>query len=305
MRRPSFIVILATFAILTVIWGTTWAAIRIGLRSIPPFTGVALRFGLASAALLFAAWLKRVPLGRTSRERWLWLVVTVFTFCISYGVVYWCEQWVPSALASVLFATFPLFVGIGAHLMLPAERLTAAAALGTVLGFVGISVIFSEDFSLLGGRAVASAGALMLISPFASAVGSLAVKRWGHDVHPLSLTSVPMGLTALVMGALALAFEGGQPLRFDAVSLGSLVYLGLFGTALTFTLYYWLLAQLPATVMALISYTSPVVAVLAGTLFLDERFTARTVLGSFLVLGGVALAAQAHPSRPQKSEIKS
>ncbi len=112
-----------------------------GLRGIPPFTGVALRFTIASLALLLVGLVTHVPLGRTPRERWLWLVNAALTFSTSYGVVYWSEQWVPSGLTAVLFATYPLFVAVLAHFALPSERLTPKAAVGILLGFAGAAVI--------------------------------------------------------------------------------------------------------------------------------------------------------------------
>ncbi|HMC82850.1 MAG TPA: DMT family transporter, partial [Candidatus Polarisedimenticolia bacterium] len=93
IAKPGRSLALATFTLLTLIWGTTWAVIRVGLRGIPPFTGVALRFTIASLALLLVGLVTHVPLGRTPRERWLWLVNAALTFSTSYGVVYWSEQW--------------------------------------------------------------------------------------------------------------------------------------------------------------------------------------------------------------------
>jgi drug/metabolite transporter (DMT)-like permease len=297
--------LLVAFTVLTLIWGTTWAAIRVGLRSLPPFTGLALRFTLAAAILLPVARIARLRLGQTRVERRLWLVVAALTFCTSYSVVYWSEQWVPSGLAAVIFATLPLFVGGLAHWTLPEERLSFLGLAGLLIGFVGIGIIYSGDFALLGGPQVASASAVLLISPLASSIGSIAVKRWGKHVHPISLTAVPMAVSAAVMSAVAWISESGRTLSFDAAAIGSLLYLAICGTALTFTLYYWLLSRLPVTTLALISYTVPVVAMIVGTVVLGEPFTARTLGGSGLVLFGVALAARAHPSPPQNRTTNS
>ena len=132
MSAPSPARILVTFIVLTLIWGTTWAIIRVGLEGIPPFTGVALRFAIAGAVLLVLARRAGIPLGRMRTERRLWIVNAVLSFCVSYGVVYWAEQWLPSGLASVLFATFPLWVALLAHLALPAERLGRGLTKGVV-----------------------------------------------------------------------------------------------------------------------------------------------------------------------------
>lgn len=291
MARPGTPLIVATFLLLSLIWGTTWAVIRIGLRGIPPFTGVALRFAIAAVALLAIAPLFRVRFGRSVRERVLWVAIAVLSFCGSYGIVYWCEQWVPSGLAAVLFATFPLFTAVLAHFVL-SERLGWVGIIGTLLGFGGVAVIFSEDFARLGGDHVAGAAGIMLCAPLVSSFGSVAVKRWGVGIHPISLTAIPMAITGGVMGTLAWLTESDRHMSFDATSLGALAYLAIAGSAVTFSLYYWLLSYLPATRLALIAYLTPVVAVLIGTLFLHEPMTWRTLFGSGFVVCGVALAVQ-------------
>lgn len=264
-----------------------------GLRGIPPFTGVALRFALASAALLALGPVLGVKLGRGGpRERRLWLVNSLLTFALPYGILYWAEQSVPSGLAAVLFATFPLMVALLAHFTLPGERLTPAGFGGILLGFAGVAVIFSEDFRALGGEGVAVAALVLLLSPLCAALGSVLLKRWGEGVHPLSLSAVPMGITALAMGALALAVEQGREMTFDAPSVLSVLYLGLVGSALPFTLYFWLLQHQSATSLSLINYAIPVLAILVGSVFLEEPLTPRILLGAALVVAGVAAAVR-------------
>jgi drug/metabolite transporter (DMT)-like permease len=259
------------------------------LRGIPPVTGVALRFAIASAALLALVPVLGVKLGRSRNERRLWWVNGFLTFAIPYGILYWAEQWVPSGLASVLFATFPLLTAVIAHFTLPGERLTGRAIAGALVGFIGVAVIFSEDFHALGGSQVAKAAAFLLISPLCAALGSIAVKRWGGGVHPISTAAMPMGLTAIMMGALSLFVDSGRQLTFNTSSVLALLYLAICGSALPFTLYFWLLKHQTATEMSLINYVTPVIAVTVGTLFLDEPFTARIVAGAALVILGVAV----------------
>lgn len=280
----------AALAGLILIWSTTWAVIRVGLRGIPPFTGVALRFALASAALLALAPFLGVRLGRSPNEWRIWVANSLLTFAIPYGVLYWAEQTVPSGLAAVLFATMPLIVAVAAHFALAGDRLTVPGTLGILIGFAGIAVIFSEDFQALGGAQVRTAAAVLLISPICAGIGSILVKKWGEGVHPISIAAVPMGITALLMGALALAVERGRAVHLDTPSVLAVVYLGIMGSAVPFTVYFWLLKQQTATRMSLINYATPVIAVAVGTLFMGEPFTARIAAGSALVLVGVGVA---------------
>lgn len=290
--HPTRALIWAVLALLIMIWSTTWAVIRIGLRGIPPFTGVALRFAIAAAVLLALVPVFGVRLGREPNERRLWWVNALLTFIIPYGLVYWAEQWLPSGLTAVIFATMPLLTALTAHFVLPAERLTARAVIGILMGFGGIAVIFSEDFQALGGGRMAKVAAVLLIAPLCAALANVAVKRWGGGIHPLSITAMPMAITALTMGTLAWLLESGRSASFNTVTILSFVYLALIGSAVPFTLYFWLLRRQSATGMAMISYATPILAVAIGTLFLGEPFTLRIVVGSALVLVGVAIAVR-------------
>lgn len=279
---------MSVFGALTLIWGTTWGAIRIGLEGFPPLTGVSVRFLIAGALLLAIAFARRVPLGRSRRERWLWLVNGMTTFVVSYSVVYWAEQWVPSGLASILFATFPLWVVLIGRWALPAERPGWWRLAGVVAGFLGVAVIFSEDFERLGGEGVRLPAAVLVLGAGVSASGSVALRRWAGAISPISLAAVPMLFTGVVTGLAALALERDRAVAISIAPVLATVYLAVFGSAVSFTLYFWLLARRTAIATSLVSYTAPLVAVSLGTLALDEPFTLRIALGGLLVLGGVA-----------------
>jgi drug/metabolite transporter (DMT)-like permease len=289
MKRPARLTIALVFVALCLIWGSTWAVIQIGLEGIPPFSGVSIRFLIAALVMLALTLLLRIRIGTSRRERMLWVINGVFAFAVSYGVVYWSEQWVPSGLASILFATFPLFVAICGHFILPEESLSRPEAWGILAGFLGVGVIFSEDFAALGGPGVALAAVVMLLAPISAAISSVAVKRWGSGVHPFSLTAVPMAIGAGITGVIALLTERGRPIVWDTRSVSALLYLAIMGSAVTFSLYYWLLSHLPAKRLALITYIIPVEAVVIGA-FRDEPITLRVILGAVLVVAGVALA---------------
>lgn len=254
---------------------------------------MALRFSIAGAALLTLVPVFRIKLGTTTpRERLVWGTNALFTFCLSYSILYWAEQWVPSGLAAVLFATFPLLVAVFAHFLLPGERLTPVAGVGIVVGFLGVAVIFSEDFNSLLGPQVAFAAAVALLCPLFSAIGSVLVKKWGSGIHPLSTAAVPMLLCGAIMGPIAWLTEADRGVTFDRTSVLALLYLSLIGSAVPFTIYFWLLKRLPATQLSLINYAVPVVAVIVGAVLLDEPVTLRVLLGTALVIAGVAVSVK-------------
>ena len=144
--------LIAGSGFLTLVWGTTWprsASVSRGCRPSPASRS-------ASRSRGRSCWPSPGPSACASdegrREKVLWLVNGVLSFCLSYSAVYWSEQYIPSGLAAVLFATYPLFVAALAHFLLPGERLAPVAVVGMVLGFAGVAVIFSDDLTLLGGR---------------------------------------------------------------------------------------------------------------------------------------------------------
>lgn len=284
----------SAFAALTLIWGTTWAAIRVGLDGIPPLAGVGVRFTIAGALLLAIAAQQRVPMGRTAVERRLWIANAIATFMVPYGVIYWAEQIVPTGLSAILFSTFPLWISIVGRWVLPDERPHAGQWLGVALGFAGIVVIFSEDFSRLGAPGIRVRCLALLAAASVSATCSVAIKRWGGGVSPISLAAIPMLAAGLATGALAAAVERDAPWRLAAGPVAATLYLAVFGSAVTFTLYFWLLRRASALSASLISYTAPVVAVAVGIVAFGEPLTLRLGLGAAFVLAGVAAALRRH-----------
>lgn len=249
-----------------------------------------MRFALAGTVLLCLAPFFGVRFGGGWRVWRVWIINGLLTFCISYSILYWAEQWVPSGLSAVLFATFPLWVALLAHLVLPGERLTPVGFLGVLIGFAGVAVIFSEDFGKLLGPKVAFASVVLLLCPVCSAFGSVAVKKWGAGIHPLATAAVPMMLTGLVLAPVAWAGEADRGIHLAPAPILAVLYLALVGSALPFTLYFSLLKHLRATQLSLINYAVPVVAVIVGAVFMSEPVTLRVVLGTALVVAGVAVA---------------
>ncbi len=286
--RPSRTTTTLCVAFLSLVWGTTWAAIRIGLEDIPPFTGVALRFALAGLLLVTIAHFMGVSFRAGALERRLWVVHALTTFCISYGTTYWVEQYIPSGLTSILFATFPLFVAAIAHFSLPGERISLVSAGGILLGFLGVVVLLSEDFSVFGEREAVFAASVMLLSPMSAAVGNVAIKKYGSTFNTLSLNGVAMVISAGLMGILAVLVESDRSVEFTGPAVGALLYLAIMGSVVTFTLYFWLLKHVSATRLALIAYLIPAVAVVIGILLFDEPLTLKIILGGLLVFAGVS-----------------
>jgi len=296
MRGPGPVLSTLLVAILCVIWGSTWLVIREGLVDLPPFTSAAIRFALAAVLMVLVCHFLAMREGGRRAPLWLVLLAGTLNFSASYGAVYSAEQVLPSALSSVLFAVFPLLVAVMSHYLLPAERLRPKHALGFLLGFVGVGLLFITDVSAVGPGALPMAMVFM-ISPVVAALGTTVVKRYGGDVSSLLLNRDAMFVGAVTLGALAVLFERDASMTFTGAAIGSIAYLSVIGTVVTFSLYFWLLRYAPAYKLAVIPYVTPVVAIVLGVTIAGESVGASTFAGMGLILLGVLLVTRGSASR--------
>lgn len=269
------------------IWGTTWLVIRWGLHDAPPMTALCARLVLAGLVMIPAVrWID--PPGRPAPPRWLALSTGTLSFGVSYTVVYQTETVLPSGLAAVLWATYPLFLAVLARVFL-GESLGPRKLSGLAVAFTGITVLYAVDVRSFGPDALA-AGLLFLLSPLASAVNTLLVKRSAGGTSSARLTRDALWVGALVTGIVAVVTESPGDVVWTTRALASVAWLALFGTALGFALWFWALERMPASRLALVSYISPVIAVILGVWIGGEPFSLTLVAGTALVLGGVVLA---------------
>jgi len=153
--RPAPLKVTVFTGILCLLWGSTWVVIKSGLESLPPFGSAAVRFALAAACMSVLAHLfaKREGGGRPALR--LAAVLGLVNFAGSYGIVYWSETRLPSALVSVLWAVYPMIQAVVGHLFLRGERIAAAQGFGFAVGFLGVGALFLTDLRSLGPEAVA------------------------------------------------------------------------------------------------------------------------------------------------------
>src|SRR6267378_1196869 len=172
----------AAFAMLCVIWGSTWLAIRIGLQGAPPFLSATLRFLLASITLAVLAIVFRSKWPANRTEWALVVFVGLVLFTADYGLIYWGENnGVESGLSAILFATLPLQTALVANAILPGERLTVQKLAGIGLGFGGILLIFRGQIGTAGFDKAFPMLAIVL-SATCAAFATVAIKRWGPQV---------------------------------------------------------------------------------------------------------------------------
>jgi drug/metabolite transporter (DMT)-like permease len=285
--------------ILCLIWGSTWAFIKLGLRDLPPFTFASTRFIIAVCLLLLIAYLRRAKLPAT-RSEWRLLVTTgILQFTINYGLVFWGESYISSGLAALLQATIPLFGLLIAHRYLPNEPLTFVRLCGVVIGLIGIAVIFSNQLTI--GDVWSVWGSIaIVIGAFAAAYSNVLLKSSDVKLDLSVLVAVQMLFGLIPLLTLGLIKEGTPfHLHWTPTAMLSVLYLTLVGSVAAFMLFYWLVRHMDVTNTQLIALVTPVVAVLIGVMFLDEKLTWRIVLGGLGIFVGIGLIILRR-SKPQR-----
>jgi drug/metabolite transporter (DMT)-like permease len=300
--HPAAWKILLAFAIIYFVWGSTFLAIRVGVREVPPFLLAAMRF-LAAGLVLYLWMLAHGERSPSSRE---WLsasVLAVLIFVFDYGLLFWAEQRVPSGVAAVMLATIPLFMALSEIVFLRTQRLTMRLAVALLIGIAGVAVLVSNSLNV-GGAPIDRAGAVALIIAGISWSIASALSR----KLPLPSSKVMSSGTQMFAGGVLLAlaaavlgeFRDFHPLAVSRGAWFALIYLIVAGSIVAFTAYVWLLHHESPTKVGTYAYVNPVVAVLIGYFLGGEALGPRTILGTLFVLVSVlvittAPAAKAKP----------
>ncbi len=298
-RPPKWKTLLA-FAIIYLVWGSTFLAIRVGVREVPPFLLAAMRFTIAGVVLY--GWMiargERSPSGRQWTSA---LVLAVLIFVIDYGLVFWAEQRVPSGIAAVMLATIPAFTALSEVILLRTQRVTIRLASALLIGIAGVAVLMSHSLNL-GGAPIDTAGAVaLIIASLSWSVASALIRKL-----PLPPSKVMSSGAQMLAGGVLLALTAaalGEFRRFHplAVSRGawlSLLYMIVAGSIIAFTAYVWLLHHESPTKVGTYAYVNPVVAVLIGYFLAGEALDLRTILGTLCVLISVVVITTTRVKKP-------
>jgi drug/metabolite transporter (DMT)-like permease len=277
----------AAWLTLCAVWSSTWLAIKIGLRDLPPISFVAIRFLIAIIVLI------TVSIGRTRllplrRNDYVVLAMTgVLMFAVNYTLLFWAELHISSGLAAVLQATIPIFGMIFAHWMLPDEPLRLQKLAGAIIALAGVTLICARLLGFNG--PLAFWGGLGVVFGAASAAyANVLVKARSIQLAPAMLAAWQMIFGIAPVLVLGLAVDG-NPARFHwtTMSVFCLLYLAVIGSALTFLLLYWLLPRLTVAQLQSISLITPPGAVMLGWSLGGETFPISFLLGAAFVLTGV------------------
>jgi len=289
---PSRFALAVAFAIVYVIWGSTFLAILFAIQTLPPFLMASARF-LVAGSLLYA-W-SRLVNGAAAPTLTNWratAVVGVLLLLGGNGLLVWSEQRIPSGVAALLVGTVPCFMVLIDWLRPGGSRPTGLVIAGLFLGLLGLAWFVGPDALLGGGRADLIGAVVVVVGSFSWALGSVYSRHAATPPSPFLSTAMQMlggGAALLVLSVML-----GEPWAFDAsgVSLRSalgLLYLVLFGSIVAFSAYIWLLRVSTPTRVSTYAYVNPVIAVILGWALAGEALTTRMIIAAAVIVSGVAL----------------
>jgi drug/metabolite transporter (DMT)-like permease len=289
-HRPTWKTLLA-FAIIYFVWGSTYLAIRVGVREVPPLLLAAMRFLVAG--LVLYGWM--IARGESSPSRREWKSVSllaILIFVIDYGLVFWAEQRVPSGIAAVVMATIPAFIALAEIIVLRTQKLTIRLALALLIGIGGVAVLISRSLNL-GGMPIDRRGALaLIIASISWSVATVISRKLPLPPSKVMSSGAQMlaGGVFLILTAAALGeFRNFHPSAISRGAWLSLLYLIVAGSIIGFTAYVWLIHHESPTKVGTYAYVNPVVAVLVGYLLGGEALGLRTILGTVFILISVVV----------------
>ncbi len=280
---------------LCLIWGTTWMAIRVLVRDVPPLWSAGVRFTLAAAIMLLIAKVRSSRPPQGAREWRAVCVLGITMIAVPFGLIFWAEQFVASSMTAVLYSTMPLCVAALTPWM-SKHSVPRSAVFGMVLGLGGIAVLFGQGLTTT--RSTLLGGVAVLLAVVSNAYSIHFAKRElsGMDSVVATGWQFLVGAVALVAGSLAM--ERGRSSQWTPHALLALLFLTLIGSAVAFGLYYWLLRQVQPYQISTLSLVVPIVAIVEGAVILQEPISPLMLVASLVVLAAVAGVLRVQASEP-------
>jgi drug/metabolite transporter (DMT)-like permease len=277
--------LVSALLVVYVVWGSTYLAIALADRTLPPLLMLSARFLLAGAVLY--AWKRPRPTWRQWRAAAL---VGGALLVVDTGGVAVAEQRVASGVAALLVASVPLFIAVLDRAFFGA-RIAAGAWLGIGVGLLGVALLVGPS-----GRIDALGAAILLVASFAWAAGSVYSRVASLPEDTLVSAALQMLTAGALLGLLGLA-HGERIQHVSGASLGAFAFLVVFGSLVAFTAYGWLLRNAPSPLVSTYAYVNPAVAVFLGWLFVGEHVGGREIAAGLVILSSVGLLAVRHERR--------
>jgi drug/metabolite transporter (DMT)-like permease len=289
-HRATWKTVLA-FAIIYFVWGSTFLAIRVGVREVPPFLLAGIRF-LIAGMVLYGWTMARGERSPTARQWTSVSVIAIMIFVLDYGLLFWAEQRVPSGIAAVMMATIPAFMALSEVIFLKTQKLTARLAVALSIGLGGVVVLTSRSLDVGGAPIDARGATALVVASMSWSIASALMRKL-----PLPSSKVLSSGAQMMAGGVFLCVTAaalGEFRNFHASSVSreawlSLAYLIVAGSIVAYTAYVWLIHHESPTKVGTYAYVNPVVAVLVGYFLGGEGLGARAILGTAFVLVSVVV----------------
>ncbi|HEY8824834.1 MAG TPA: EamA family transporter [Candidatus Limnocylindria bacterium] len=292
--------VVAAYVVVALIWGSTWGAIKIGVTDVPPFIFAFARAVAVATVLTILALALRQPLPRSRLTLAVATIVGVINIGLTWAIIFWSEQFVPSGLVAVFGSAAPVWTALLAHFMVKGDRLSALKIFGLILGLGGTILLIGAPDAADGTAGLVATGLLALM-PITWAIAAILQSRFLTKVAPIPTVAVGTWVSALLLAPLALVqFPQGE--HWTLASVLAFVWLTLFGTCFAMVVSLWLYRKLRPTTITLIQVIVPAEAILIGTVWLGEPVSIRMLGGAALVVAAVALNAIAGGGTPSAEE---
>ena len=283
--------ILFPFIALCLIWGSTWYFITVSVfeYELPPIYAVGIRF-LPSGLLFLLIILLRgesIPINKESVK--VYLSFSLLNFSLSYGITYnEISKGLESSISAVIWGLFPIITSIMAHFMIyhdPDERLTKNKLIALATGFIGLFIIsFSGDMDKSLGIG------FLMFAIFAAAYPSVLYKKNQKAVNHYQMNAVCQIITGVVMLSLSyLVGEETHNINWNQELIMATIYLIIMGGVISWGIYFWLYQHLTITQITYVAIFPPIVAIITGSIFLNEQLTIKEIIGTILILSGSVL----------------
>ena len=277
------------FILLGAIWSSSFMWIKIAVQEISPTMLVAFRalFGLLFGVVVI--FIQRVHIPRSFRAWFPLLLLGLTNIAIPFFLISWGEKSIDSAVASILDATVPLFAILIAHYLLQDDKITLPKLIGLLVGFAGVVILMSKDLLHASTSSLLGQAAVILASVF-YAVNSVYIRKTTEDIPGIVRSTGPLLSASIIMWLATLLFE--QPVKIPHLGITwiALLWLGVLGSGLAFTMAYYLIHEIGPTRATMVTYLFPLGGVILGVTFLHEELTWQLVTGALLIITSLVIA---------------
>lgn len=273
----------------SLIWGSTWVVMKWGIQGMPPLQLAAIR-QLLGGLILVGFFLYKGEAFPSQKQLFQIFILSIFTFVLANGLSTWSLQYLPSGLAALIGALYPLSVVVMEYFIFKNKQINAATVVGILLGIAGIATVLSEHIFISHTPGFTWGILLSSIAMLSWSYSTIMIGRSKVNINPYFGMGWQMLFSSGMIAILALI--RGNNLAFSEIPTNSwiaIAYLIVMGSLLAMMAFIYTMKHLPAPIASLYAYINPIVAIMIGIVVLDEHITWQLIVGTIITLLGVYL----------------